>query len=198
MLALEGAARLDQPEHDSIPEMLEGALTDPELLARTEEEIEKAPLSEAKRQQLNQGLEFLAAQKYPLCGPLLLNPLEGSLWEAAEVQGLIERNASGKWIATESAGAPGKPIRGVESIIMLEGFGVDATFRRFLTGLVYGGSGNAYRHGTANEWRLRSLCLFVSLTGYLQMSTGFAAPEHLHAAFRRSSKEGTEAETAAA
>ena len=88
-----------------------------------------------------------------------------------------------------SAASQGKQIDGVEGLFKLKGMGVDARFRGFLLGLAYGGGGNAYRHGSAEEgWPLRALCLLISLAGWLELNGMMDARREIREAFIRASK----------
>jgi hypothetical protein len=186
MLALEMRRRWGGEAEDAIAEVMEEGLTDDGLVTEITAAIEAAGLPNPTQRQLRTGIDFLRAHDYELAVPVLISSLEGAFWRLAEQRGIIERNRKGKWICTARTDRPGKQIDGVEALFPLEGLGLEASFKQFLRGLAYGGSGHPYRHGTAESgWRLRALCLHASLIGWLDTAGHLDGRRSVRDAFAR-------------
>jgi hypothetical protein len=193
--ALELADGRDVPIDESIANLIEDGYTEQALIDRLKSEVDASPASWSRNEQLLAGIEFATEKRHHLAVPLLLNALEGAFWRTAETQGLVEQDRKGKWLATAKTRKPGRKLGGIESVIWLQELDLDEPFRRFLVGLVYGGSGNPYRHGSAEEgWRVRSLCLIASLIGWLELNGQIDARREVRAAFRRLKEDEDENE----
>ena len=201
MLSLEAKRRFADDERfdDSTAELIGRGLREEQLVGDVREAIGRVALPSASARQLLAGVDYFAAGDDELAVPLLINPLEGAFWLLAAERGLVEQNRKGKWIEIDT----GRQIDGVERLFRMPDLGVDETQRRFLTGLAYGGSGNPYRHGTAQGgYRLRALCLFAALLAWLEMSGELEATTAVREAFvrdaeRRRAEAGGEAGLAA-
>jgi hypothetical protein len=198
VFALELGSRTDQQTaDDTVATISEDGYTDPVLVAMLKTEIENSGLAWSRRQQLQAGLDHAVAGEHHLAVPLMLNALEGAFWRTAEQEGLVVQNQKGKWVRTEKAGKPGRLANGIETIFWLKGMNLTESFQRFLVGLVYGRSGDPFRHGSAEEgWRLRSLCLIASLIGWLELKGQIDGRREVIEAFsrvresRRTAREG--------
>ncbi len=169
VVGLELGARAGMSADDTVGELLEGGLTNPQLIEEVSDAVDRAELSFEQKEQLQRAVGDLSQSAHHLAVPLFINTLEGIFWKAAAQRGLIERDRKSKWRATALTGHPDKKISGVESLFGYDELGIDEPFESFLRGLVYGGAGNPYRHGTPTDgWRLRSLCLFVALIGWIE------------------------------
>lgn len=170
----------------AIAGILTDGLTEPQFLSEINEATGRTPMSVEKREQLKEGLRHFGGKRPHLALPLLINPLEGLFWQMAERRGLVVCNAKGKWQTTNATSKPGTPVGGLEKLIKIRELGMDPGFRRFLLGLTYGGSGNAFRHGTTEVgWQMRASCLVVGLTGYLELEGQMKAQGDIRAAFHR-------------
>jgi len=166
-LVLEGRVRR-KVRGDVLVELLEEGLTEPDLLTRIQTELEEALTTVVRREQLSKGISFVADRQYHLAVPLLINATEGLFWEAASEAGLIEKNARGKWHCTPLTDSPGKQVHGLEQVLSMAELNLAPSYRDFLRAVVYGGAGDPFRHGTAEDgWKLRALFLTVALIGWL-------------------------------
>jgi hypothetical protein len=157
---------LDRDHNAVVEHVLEPALTDPEFLREVERVLADAPLPEANRRQLAQGLVHVGEQDYVLAVPQLILPLEGAFWQVAQDRDLVER-VKGRMRFTPESGEQGS-AGAVEAVF--EPLGIDPDFRTFLVRLVYGKSGNPFRHGNAQDgWRRTGLLLVVALVGWLDL-----------------------------
>lgn len=184
MLSLEAKRRFagDGRFDDSTAELIERGLREKHLIGDVRDAIGRVTLPSASARQLLAGVDYFAGGDDELAVPLLINPLEGAFWRVAAERGLIEQNRKGKWIEV----ATRRQIDSVEGLFRMPELGVDETRRRFLTGLAYGGSGNPYRHGTAEGgYRLRALCLFAALLAWLELSGEMEATRAVREAFVR-------------
>jgi hypothetical protein len=191
ILSLEAKERLAaRPEsqralEDAISEILERGLHEPALLDEVRTAVGAAALPKPQEKQLLAGIAEFEAHEYEVAVPLLINPLEGAFWHLADARSLVVRNRRGKWEINDGSN---RQLDSVEALFKLQGMNLDESARRFLRGLVYGGTGNTFRHGTAEEgFRLRALCLFVSLIAWLETAGQLNAKRTVMAALRRES-----------
>lgn len=71
--------------------------------------LERASISEVKKEQLAHGLQHIAAGEYHLAVPALIGPLEGAFWLTAQERGLVRLDDSEDWWTTEQPGRPARP-----------------------------------------------------------------------------------------
>lgn len=177
--------QLDEP----LAEIISRGLTEPGTIEAVLESVARAPLPEAKKQQLTQGLRFLVSTNYHLAVPMLIGPLEGAFWNTAQALGLIWLNDSGHWVTTAKTSKAGVEIDAIEKLSKLHALQVDPKFGAFLRGVAYGGEGHPYRHGSADDrWRVRALCLLVALVGWLEFAEVMNASEVIRGGFLRAEK----------
>lgn len=180
--------RADQPVDEQMAQILEPGITEPELLRRVREQLEAAPISWERRDQFNAGISYVVDGAYHLAVPMLLGPLEGAFWRAAESRNLVEQR-EGRWFRKGS----GRPIA-ITEVFELEDMKLDDKFAEFARALVYGRGGNQFRHGTAEgEWRFRALFLLASLIEWLDLHGLMDAKAELKAAFIRASEQDGDA-----
>lgn len=173
---------------DAIAGVMERGLTEPTTISDIAAAIEASSLSVIRQQQLAHALEHLASAEYELAVPAIISPLEGTIWHICEQRGLIERTKNGRFRATGSTPHPGRRIDSVEGAIRLDPM-LDQQFVDFVVLVTYGGSGHSYRHGTAyGGWRVRSLCLLVSLVGCLELMGLLDADSTIRGGFLRASE----------
>lgn len=171
---------------ETVSLLLRDALADSKLLAELRHAIARAPASVAHRDQLLMGLELFESGRDHVAVPLLIQAIEGVLWAEAEREGLIERDARGKWQTTARTSRAGRQLDGLESVLALSELPLDEKFARFLRAVVYGGDGNAFRHGTAGGgWSLRVSFLVVALIGWLEIHGLIDSHDAMHHAFLR-------------
>jgi hypothetical protein len=92
---------------------------------------------------------------------------EGLVSTHARDIGLIEPHKGKKHRFTEAAGRTG-PVGGIEDLLTIGQLGFDDAFGDFLRIHVYGGEGDAFRHGIATDgFRHRALMVTVALLGWL-------------------------------
>ena len=163
-------------------------LTEPGTIEEALAALERAPVSEVKKQQLAHGLQHIAAGEYHLAVPALIGPLEGAFWRTAQERGLIRPDDHGNWRTTEETSKPGAKVHAIEklSTYLLPD---ESEFASFLRGVAYGGEGHPYRHGVADDgWHVRALCLLVALIGWLEFVGVINADDVIRQGFRRSSE----------
>ena len=171
---------------DTLTLLLGGAISDPELLQELQTEVARAPISVVRRDQLGEALAHIGAGRHHLAVPLLINPIEGIFWTAAADAGLIKQDRHGKWHCTAATSTPGKPVHGLEQVLVLPEVDLEDAFRAFLKAVVYGGAGDPFRHGTATSgWQLRASFLTIALMGWLETLNGFSVDTALCSAFAR-------------
>ncbi len=148
--------------------------------------LARAPISVVRRDQLGEALAHMSAGRHHLAVPLLINPIEGIFWTAAADAGLIEQDRHGKWHCTAATSTPGKPVHGLEQVLVLPEVDLEDAFRAFLKAVVYGGAGDPFRHGTATSgWQLRASFLTIALMGWLETLNRFSVDTALCSAFAR-------------
>lgn len=164
--------------------LLRDAMADPELLDNLRQAIGRAPASRTHRDQLLEGLDLFAGGRDHVAVPLLIHAIEGLFWAEGEREGLIERDDRGRWHTTGRTSRPGRQLDGLESLLALTELRLDEKLARFLRAVVYGGDGNAFRHGTAGGgWALRASFLVVALIGWLEIHGLIDSHHVIHHAF---------------
>jgi hypothetical protein len=174
---LASSALLLALEHDGsegVAGVLEQALARPGALAPMVAALDTVDLPAPQRKQLKAGLEQVTQREYELAVPLLIAPFEGVVHSFALRRGIIEPHKGKKHRFSELTGTT-RTVGGIEDLLF-EDLGFDVTFADFLLNHVYGGTGNAYRHGFATDgYRERALMLTTALLGWLD---AIAEPEH--------------------
>jgi hypothetical protein len=191
-LALEARRSFTRASLDQRDELLAATispgLTEPGTIEAALAGLERAPVSEVKKEQLAQGLQLIAAGKYHLAVPALIGPLEGVFWRTAQARGLVRLDDHGDWWTTEDTSKPGVRVDAIEklSTYLLPG---ESEFAGFLRGVAYGGEGHPYRHGFADDrWHVRALCLLVALIGWLEFVGVINAEEVIRDGFLRANE----------
>lgn len=165
------------------------AATDPEFVTQLRRVLKSAPLTGARADQLTTALDLMQEGQDHVAVPLLINSLEGMFWTEAAERGLIVRTSSGKWHSLPGPDAPRKQIHGLEQVLDLLGAELDDALRAFLKAVVYGGSGDPFRHGTARDgWQLRAGFLVLALAGWLDMRGLMDSRVAIRGAFARSNE----------
>ena len=158
---------LDQDGTDGLARLLEEALGHPSALPSLLKPLQATDIPSPHRRQLVEGLRHLTNRDYELAVPLLMIPFEGIVQLRARDRGLIEPHKGKKHRFTEQAGKKGY-VGGIEDLLAIDDAGFDQAFADFLVLHVYGGTGDAYRHGLATDgFRQRALMLTVALLGWL-------------------------------
>jgi hypothetical protein len=151
---------------DAAVDFLEQALSEPQFIAATTQRLPDAPLSPPQRQQLTAGLGHVERREYELAVPLMIVALEGAFAEEAERRDLVRRVKT-KLRFTEASGKTGY-VGGAEEIFKV--LGLDEDLLSFLHRQVYGGHGNAFRHGVARSgFRQKALTLTIALVALLDI-----------------------------
>ena len=168
---------LDREGTDGIVQLLEAALGRPESLPAMAGALDAYDMPVAHRKQLTEGLRHVSMREYELAVPLLMIPFEGLVSLHARDLGLIEPHKGKKHRFIDEAGLRG-PVGGIEDLIKSEQLGFDEAFAAFLRLHVYGGEGDAFRHGIALEgFRHRALMVMVALLGWLSAVASTAERE---------------------
>jgi hypothetical protein len=158
---------LDREGADGVERVLEAALGCPEALPPMLDALNSVEMSPAHRRQLTAGLRCVSDRDYAVAVPLLINAFEGLVSTHAKHIGLIEPHKGKKHRFTEAAGRTGA-VGGIEDLLTIGQLGFDDAFADFLRIHVYGGEGDAFRHGIATEgFRHRALMVAVALLGWL-------------------------------
>jgi hypothetical protein len=157
---------LDRDGSNGVAGVLEQALGHRGALAPMLAALDTVDLPSPQRKQLQAGLEQVTLREYELAVPLLIAPFEGVVHNLALQREIIEPHKGKKHRFAEHADKDG-PVGGIEDLLF-EDLGFDGTFADFLRSHVYGGTGNAYRHGFATSgYRERALLLATALLGWL-------------------------------
>jgi hypothetical protein len=161
---------------DQLLEFFEVALSDTNFIELTTRALDTASvLSDAPRQHLKHGLEHLGRREPINAWPPLIIGLEGAFIDVAIDAGIAVRVGNHVYLADANGAPLPKKAPSVEGVAKLLGHGhEDTDFGEFLLRQVYGGEGNPFRHGTAQEGiRDRTICLAVAVLGWLD---AFVAP----------------------
>lgn len=166
MTGIELLALLDREGEDGVERRLETVLGRPEALPTMLAAFEGVDLPVPQRQQLAEGLRYVSRREYAPAVPLLMIPFEGVVSMHAKRAGLIEPHKGSKHRFTAEAGRSGS-VGGMEDLLKVDAL-FDEAFGDFLRIHVYGGEGDAFRHGIATEgYRHRALMVTVALLGWL-------------------------------
>jgi len=158
---------LDREGADGVEQLLEAALGRAEALPAMLDALAALEMPPAHRRQLTEGLRYVSRRDYDLAVPLLMIPFEGLVSLHARQIGLIEPHKGKKHRFTPEAGLKGS-VGGIEDLLRIEELGFDGAFSDFLRIHVYGGEGDAFRHGIATDgFRHRALMVTVALLGWL-------------------------------
>lgn len=171
--------RLGQLEKAEVEQSLLNALeevaADPVMSAIMEQLVDTMPYgTDSQRSHLRHGLEHLGQREFDRALPPLLLGFEGVLWCIAREQQIITASRM-------RLDRPGKEVSSVEALIKLLPW-VTGELRRFIIRCIFGGEGNAYRHGDYEGGeRERALWTFVALTALLDETTDQPVNEALGA-----------------
>jgi hypothetical protein len=134
-------------------------------------------LSDVPRQHLQHGLRHLGEHEVFDAWPPLIIGLEGAFADVAIAQGIAVRVGNHVHLVDANGDALKKKVPSVEGVAALLGHDDNDDFGDFLVRQVYGGEGNPFRHGSAQDGiRDRALCLAVAVIGWLD---AFVAPGSL-------------------
>lgn len=160
-------ALLEREGADGVERVLQTALGRPEALAQMLDSLDALEMSYGHRRQLTEGLRYVCARDYAPAVPLLMTAFEGLVSTHARQIGVIEPHKGKKARFTAETGRTGY-IGGIEDLLPIGELGFDEAFADFLRIHVYGGEGDAFRHGVATEgFRHRALMVTVALLGWL-------------------------------
>jgi len=157
-------------------------LADAQVLTELDDRLKEASVWGSSRRQISRGVEYVRDGDYELACPLLFTGLEGAFWKVARDKGLAAPKPSDDRKMVFARGhLQGREIPGLGQL--MDGFRreglIDADLCAYLTELVYGGPGNPYRHGNAEEgWQERGLLLVGAVAGWLE-HFGAAADKNL-------------------
>jgi hypothetical protein len=168
-----------QPGHaKSLFEFLEEALADEDFVESACAALDEAEvLTDVPRRHLQHGLRHLAEHNVFDAWPPLIIGLEGAFTDVAVAKGIAVRKGNHVFLADGNGEPLSKKIDSVEGIAAKLGLDRDTDFGEFLLRQVYGGEGNPFRHGSAQEGiRDRAVCLAVAVIGWLD---AFVAPGSL-------------------
>jgi hypothetical protein len=134
-------------------------------------------LSDVPRQHLQHGLRHLGEHEVFNAWPPLIIGLEGAFTDVAIAQGIAVRVGNHVHLTDANGNALQRRFPSVEGVAALLGHDKTDDFGDFLVHQVYGGEGNAFRHGSAQDGiRDRAICLAVAVIGWLD---AFVAPGSL-------------------
>lgn len=188
-VALEVIGLVEEAGEVALLDLLERAVRDEHVMARLRATVMQLPLSESKRVRLDHALGHVLIGEFVLAIDALIAVVEGVFWLEAEGRGLIR----GRDRFTPASGRSGT-AGGVESLFRpLE---VPDSFREFLMRRAYGGRGDPFRHGRADEGeREQVLFLIVALAGWLETFAGVPARSWVLGALECEISSGTLAGT---
>ncbi len=164
-------------------------LADSQVLAEVKDHVQRADLWEGSRRQLLQGLAHVGADDHDLACPQLFSGLEGAFWKVGRDCGLVAPapTGAGTMVFTrgkrngEVAAGLGQLVDGMRGEQL-----VDAGLAAFIKELVYGGPGQPFRHGNAEDgWQERALLLVGALAGWLARFGAETDPDLLRKAIDR-------------
>jgi hypothetical protein len=179
-LDLEPRIMKDRSGHSETLALLVGnAVTQPSLLKTARAGLDGVGLPAFRVDQLRAGLDYVETGDQHLATPLLINALEGVFWFELKSRGLIERNQRGWWLRTKT----GSQVDSLQRALKLMP-DIDDDFHAFVSRVVYGGAGNAFRHGTATSGgQVRSAFLVFVLIGWLELRGRADSKQTISAAF---------------
>jgi hypothetical protein len=168
-LALEAEERLarrsGQRPGSMFPQIIDEWIREPQLLDEVRDALERTRLALPQKKQLTAAGELIKAGEWELAVPLLIVALEGAFWWLGEQRQLVVQDRKRRW---RTVAAPPRQLDSVEALFPMPVMVIDPPLRTFLVKLVYGNSGNAFRHGTAaSGYHERALCLYVGLIAWL-------------------------------
>jgi hypothetical protein len=167
-------AALETNDVAALDDMLRRTLTAPPFQAELRRHLAEANITDANREQLEDGLDALVAGRFASAGALLILGVEGSLWHESLRRGLVCPGKGGKMIGIAADGT-GRPVGGVEGLF--EPLVVGETTSVFPRRQVYGGTGHPYRHARAVAgWQRQALMLTITLVTVLQRMHGIEEP----------------------
>jgi hypothetical protein len=160
-------ALLEREGADGVERVLETALGRSEALTPMLASLDVLEMSNGHRRQTTEGLRYVCARDYAPAVPPLMTAFEGLVSTHAKQIGVIEPHKGKKHRFTPETGRNGY-VGGIEDLLPIGELGFDDAFADFLRIHVYGGDGDAFRHGLAVEgFRHRALMVTVSLLGWL-------------------------------
>ena len=147
-------------------------LADAQVLSELDDHLKKASLWSSSERQISKGLGHIGDGDYELACPLLFTGLEGAFWKVAREEGLAApMKPDDRKMVFARGRSEGNEIKGLGQLV--DGFRgeglIDADLCAYIKELVYGGPGNPYRHGNAEEgWQERGLLLVGAVAGWLE------------------------------
>ncbi len=150
---------------DALLDALEGVVLDGELVATLEEVVREAPyLDQLARRWLIHALGHAERSEWDQAIPPFVLGFEGALYGAARARALVPAE-EGKFTAAES---------------LVKMLPVSPEYTAFVVRRVYGGQGNAFRHGRADSGERRQMlhCV-VALVGWVDAFMGLSGMQVL-------------------
>lgn len=167
-----------EPGHaEELFAFMEDALADARFVTEACDALDGAGvLSDVSRQHLQHGLRHLGEHEVIDAWPPLIIGLEGAFVDVAITQGIAVRVGNHVHLVDANGDPVKQKVPSVEGVAALLGHD-DDEFGDFLVRQVYGGEGNPFRHGSAQDGiRDRAICLAVAVIGWLD---AFVAPGSL-------------------
>lgn len=158
---------------------LEEVFADGEVVAFFDHVVEQAAhLTEGQKGSLQHGLSHLRQREFPKAFPSLLLGFEGALWNHGRAVAVIDANRM-------LVARPAKEVGSVEQLIKNLAW-IEAELRTFLIRAIFGGEGNAWRHGDYEGGeRERSLWILVGLASLVDQMGDHRMEEVLSHQLRR-------------
>lgn len=165
---------LESKDADAVDRLLHRALAASEFQAELRDHLAQSQVTDPNRQQLEDGLDALVAERFATAGALLILGVEGALWHEALRRDLVRRRKH-EMVWVNADGTSGRVIGGVEALF--DALHLGAGTKIFLRRQAYGGSGHSYRHANAVDgWPRRALMLVVTLVTVLERMQGNDEP----------------------
>jgi len=148
---------------------MEAALADERFIKEVCSALDQADvLADVPRRHLQHGLRHLGERDVFDAWPPLIIGLEGAFTDVAIEQGIAVRKGNHVHLADQNGAPLPEKIKSVEGVARQLGVDSSTDFGDFLLRQVYGGQGNPFRHGSAQEGiRDRAICLAVAVIGWL-------------------------------
>lgn len=164
--------RLARLSDAAVAPFIEQYLADAQVLTELDDRLHSASLWRSSRRQLSAGLEHVGNGDYELACPLLFTGLEGAFWKVARDAKVVAPKPSDDHKMVVARGTrQGRDVAGLGHLVDgLRGEAlIDADLCSYIKELVYGGPGNPYRHGNAEDgWQERGLLLVGAVAGWLE------------------------------
>lgn len=174
-------------DSEALMDFVEDALTQPGLIERVCTALDEASvLSDSSRDHLKHGLRHLQHREAIHAWPPLIIGLEGAFVDVAIAENHAVRRGNHVYLAGPEGLPQSRKIPSVEGVAKALGHGREQSdFGDFLSRQVYGGEGNPFRHGTAQEGvREHAICLAIAVIGWLDVFVVPGSREIVHEAIR--------------